>query len=187
MTKRIQRRSRTPTRSPRDATTPERRRLPLLLRRAWFSLNQAFRRRCAQEGLTPDQFTALRTLLEHEPAGLTQRGLVEKITSDPNTVASLLKRMEASGLIERRADPADRRALRLYLKPAGRGKFARLRRRAVALQVGVLSALPESRREAFLEELEVIANACQQELKHRRSEVAGIPARGQQTARKETG
>ena len=36
---------------------PERRRLPLLLRRAWYGMNQAFRRRIAHLGVTPDQFT----------------------------------------------------------------------------------------------------------------------------------
>ncbi len=46
---------------PLDA--PGRRRLPVLLRRAWYGLNQAFRRRIAGMGLTPDQFTVIRTLL----------------------------------------------------------------------------------------------------------------------------
>ncbi|MED6327013.1 MAG: hypothetical protein VYE14_06575, partial [Verrucomicrobiota bacterium] len=61
------------TEMPIDA--PERRRLPVLLRRAWYGLNQAFRRRIARMGLTPDQFTVIRTLLEAEPDGLTQKAL----------------------------------------------------------------------------------------------------------------
>ncbi len=51
--------------------SPERRRLPLLLRRAWYGLNKAFRRRIAHLRITPDQFTVMRTLLEKE--GITQR------------------------------------------------------------------------------------------------------------------
>ena len=43
---------------------PGRRRLPILLRHAWYGLNQAFRRRIAHLGITPDQFTVMRTLLE---------------------------------------------------------------------------------------------------------------------------
>src|SRR5258706_62504 len=39
---------------------PERRRLPPLLRRAWYGLNQAFRPRIAHLGVTPDQFTEMR-------------------------------------------------------------------------------------------------------------------------------
>ena len=69
--------------------SPLRRRLPPLLRRAWFSLNQAFRRLSAKAGITPDQFTVLRTLHEHEPAGLTQRELAEIMTSDKQNSVKL--------------------------------------------------------------------------------------------------
>src|SRR6266516_3426936 len=100
--------------------SPERRRLPLLLRRAWYGLNQAFRRRIAHLGVTPDQFTVMRTLLENN--GVTQRELAELMSSDPNTVASLLERMEKAGLVERQAHEKDRRAHRLRLKGLGRRK-----------------------------------------------------------------
>src|SRR5205823_15016729 len=94
--------------------SPERKRLPPLLRRAWYGLNQAFRRRLAHLEITPDQFTVMRTLLEHE--GITQRELTEFMTSDPNTIASLLERMERAGLITRQSHESDRRAHRLMLK-----------------------------------------------------------------------
>ena len=35
-------------------------RLPVLLRRAWYGLNQSFRQRIAHLGVTPDQFSILR-------------------------------------------------------------------------------------------------------------------------------
>jgi MarR family transcriptional regulator for hemolysin len=146
--------------------SPSRRRLPPLLRRAWFSLNQAFRRLSAKCGITPDQFTVLRNLLEYEPAGLTQRELAEIMTSDANTIASLLARMEEGGLIGRGMHPADRRANRIFVKPAGRRKFAQTRQLAVELQTRILRTLPAPRREVFLKELEVVANACQTALKN---------------------
>ncbi len=74
--------------------SPERKRLPLLLRRAWYGLNKAFRRQISDAGVTPDQFTVLRTLGEGNTDGLTQSELTRKMSSDPNTVASLLERME---------------------------------------------------------------------------------------------
>src|SRR5213076_2085569 len=89
---------------------PGRRRLPILLRHAWYGLNQAFRRRIAHLGVTPDQFTVMRTLLEADARGLSQRELTHLISSDPNTIASLLERMEAAGLIERKRNEKDRRA-----------------------------------------------------------------------------
>jgi len=139
---------------------PGRRRLPPLMRRAWYGLNQAFRRRIAHTDVTPDQFTVLRTLLEAERAGLTQSQLAQAMTSDPNTVASLLERMEAAGWIERHPDEHDRRARRIRLLSSGRRKYFQVRKIAIALQGEVLTVLPENEREHFLEQLTVVAEAC---------------------------
>jgi len=138
--------------------SPMRRRLPPLLRQAWYGLNQALRRRLAHLDLTPDQFTVMRTLLEQH--GLTQRQLASSISSDPNTVASLVNRMEKAGLIERETHERDRRANRLGASRHGKLKYERARKIAVALQAEVLSALPAANREMFLEQLETLAGAC---------------------------
>lgn len=139
---------------------PQKRRLPPLLRRAWYGLNQAFRRRIAHIGITPDQFTILRTLGEASPTGLTQRELVEKMSSDPNTISSLLKRMEHSGLLERTAHESDKRAHRIRLEATGKKAYKDARRVALGLQREVLEAVGEAEMEAFLVKLEVVANAC---------------------------
>ena len=146
------------TEMPIDA--PERRRLPVLLRRAWYGLNQAFRRRIARMGLTPDQFTVIRTLLEAEPDGLTQKALADAMSSDPNTIASLLERMEANGLVQRRPHEKDRRANRVDLLAVAREKYEAIRDEAIELQGHVLEQLPEGDREKFLEQLEIVAQAC---------------------------
>jgi len=143
---------------PLDA--PGRRRLPVLLRRAWYGLNQAFRRRIAGMGLTPDQFTVIRTLLEAEPDGLTQKVLANAMSSDPNTIASLLERMETNGLVQRRPHEKDRRANRVELLPVAKEKYETIRDEAIGIQSYVLEQLPEAEREKFLEQLETIAKAC---------------------------
>jgi DNA-binding MarR family transcriptional regulator len=140
--------------------SPDRRRLPPLLRRAWYGLNQAFRRRIAHLEITPDQFTVLRTLLESDPAGVTQRDLAHLMTSDPNTVGSLLERMESAGLVARKPHEKDRRAHRIQLAPSGRRKYVAARKIAIALQSEVLLVLPEAAREPFLEQLALVADAC---------------------------
>ncbi|MDX1951945.1 MAG: MarR family winged helix-turn-helix transcriptional regulator [Verrucomicrobiota bacterium] len=140
--------------------SPERRRLPLLLRRSWYGLNQAFRRRIAHLKLTPDQFTALRTLIEGDPKGMTQRELTEMMSSDPNTVASLVERMETNGLIERKPHESDRRAHRIRLLPPARKTYKSAREIAVALQTEVLESLPETQRDQFLADLVTVADAC---------------------------
>ncbi|HMP82073.1 MAG TPA: MarR family winged helix-turn-helix transcriptional regulator [Verrucomicrobiota bacterium] len=150
---------------------PDRRRLPMLLRRAWYGLNQAFRRRIAHLNLTPDQFTVLRTLLEQD--GISQRELTALMSSDPNTVAALLERMEKAGLIGRETHEKDRRANRLGLKPKGRARYKEARKIAIQLQVQILDTLPMSRREEFLSDLDTVAAAC-------RTAAADSPKSGRQ-------
>jgi DNA-binding MarR family transcriptional regulator len=136
------------------------RRLPILLRRAWYGLNQAFRRRIAHTGSTPDQFTVMRNLAEGDPRGLTQSQLTSLMSSDPNTMAALIERMEAAGLIERRPHERDRRSHRIRLRPKGRGRYRRLVAVAIALQKDVLATLPVARRKLFLDELTLLADTC---------------------------
>jgi DNA-binding MarR family transcriptional regulator len=140
--------------------SPERRRLPPLLRRAWYSLNQAFRRRIIHLDITPDQFTALRILGEHDQKGLSQRQLTELMSSDPNTVASLVDRMELNGLLQRRQHETDKRANRIKLRAKGKKTYAAAREIAVILQQEVLLPLPSEKRDAFLTELATVAEAC---------------------------
>jgi DNA-binding MarR family transcriptional regulator len=49
--------------------------------------------------------------------GPRQVDLASEMDLEPITVARMIDRLEAAGLVERRADPGDRRARRLYLKP----------------------------------------------------------------------
>lgn len=138
------------------------RRLPILLRRAWYGLNQAFRRRLTHLELTPDQFTVLRNLDESGTGGLTQSQLKTRMSSDANTIASLVERMAGAGLLRRETDAEDRRARRLRLTPLGRRRFAAARTIAQQLQLEVLADLPPTDREAFLSTLEHVAAACRQ-------------------------
>ncbi len=146
---------RTPDVLPVDA--PERRRLPPLLRKAWYGLNQAFRRRIAHTGITPDQFTVMRILRETD--GLTQRQLTGLMSSDPNTVASVLERMEKAGLLKRSPHTRDRRAHQVELLAAGHRKYEEARELAVALQTEVLQGVEEAERETFLGHLASVAEA----------------------------
>jgi DNA-binding MarR family transcriptional regulator len=137
-----------------------RRRLPILLRHAWYGLNQAFRRRIAHLEITPDQFTVMRTLTEAGETGLSQRQLTEEMGSDPNTIASLVLRMEKAGLLERKTHREDRRANVLKLLPAAEKKYEAAREAALALQSEVLSSFSEADRARFLEMLETLSNAA---------------------------
>jgi DNA-binding MarR family transcriptional regulator len=149
------------------------RRLPPLLRRAWYGLNQIFRQRIAHLGLTPDQFTVLRWLDEGDPHGLTQQELTELMGSDANTVAALMKRMESAGLISRTVHETDRRAHRVRLQPEGARRFKAAGVVARRLQKEVLGNLPAGQREQFLTNLETVADACRRALETTAASASG--------------
>jgi DNA-binding MarR family transcriptional regulator len=136
------------------------RRLPPLLRRAWYGLNRAFRRRIAHTGITPDQYTVLRTLYEQRSPELTQNELVVLMASDPNTMASLLMRMEKTGWLRRQPHERDGRARRVFLQPAGKRKFFQARRIAQKLQGDIMAIFPPAKQQQFLDDLAAVADAC---------------------------
>lgn len=144
--------------------SPSRRRLPPLLRLAWYSLNQAFRRRIHHLGVTPDQFTILRWLTECDPEWPTQRELGAMMASDPNTITSLLRRMEKAEIVERQPHETDRRANRIRITPPGKRIYMKARQIAVDLQTEILAPLPQSKRDDFFQLLEIVAQSCRQAL-----------------------
>jgi MarR family transcriptional regulator, transcriptional regulator for hemolysin len=96
-----------------------------------FSLNDVARmlrtyadQKASQFGITRAQWVLLARLDRFE--GLKQSELAEMLDLQPITVTRLLDRLCNSGLIERRADPNDRRAKRLFLTPAARPLLERL-------------------------------------------------------------
>ena len=72
----------------------------------------------AAHGVSLSQFDVLATLLHGE--GITQQDLAERLLVTKGNVVGLINRIEAAGWVERRPDPEDRRANRLYLTDAGR-------------------------------------------------------------------
>jgi len=136
------------------------RRLPPLLRRAWFSLNQSFRQRILPFGLTPDQYTILRWLAEGSSKGLTQSEITQRMASDANTITAIVRRMEAAGLVKRSPHETDGRAKRVQILPPGRNIFQKAHGQALKLQHDVLASLTPAESELFLELLERVADAC---------------------------
>lgn len=76
-------------------------------------LRRNFNRRVQALGLTQTQWRTL-GILSRRP-GISQRQLADILEMQPISVGRLLDRMQATGWIERRPDPQDRRALCLYL------------------------------------------------------------------------
>lgn len=96
-----------------------------------FSINDVARmlrtyadHKASQFGITRAQWVVLVRLDRFE--GLKQAELAEMLDLQPITLTRLLDRLCGSGLIERRADPNDRRAKRLFLTAAARPLLERL-------------------------------------------------------------
>jgi DNA-binding MarR family transcriptional regulator len=73
-------------------------------------------KRARLHGMTRAQW-ALLIRLEQNP-GLSQKEVADLLEVEPISVARLVDKLEAGGLIERRPDPGDRRIWRLHLLPA---------------------------------------------------------------------
>ncbi|MGH7062339.1 MAG: MarR family winged helix-turn-helix transcriptional regulator [Stellaceae bacterium] len=75
-------------------------------------------------GLTRAQCRTLGSLARTE--GINQAGLADLLEIRPMTLVRQIDRMEEAGWIERRPDPADRRARRLYLTGKARPILGRI-------------------------------------------------------------
>ncbi len=78
----------------------------------------------APHGVTPAQYAVLKVLGEADGRTLTE--LAGRLVLDSATATGLADRLEAAGLVERRADGEDRRVSRLFLTERGRGLGAPL-------------------------------------------------------------
>jgi MarR family transcriptional regulator, organic hydroperoxide resistance regulator len=80
-------------------------------------------RAVAPLGLTHAQYSLLASLYglqETAPVRPSQRQLADHTGLEPLYVSKLCRALESAGLLERADDPADSRAVRLSLTPAGR-------------------------------------------------------------------
>ncbi len=93
--------------------TSPRRELGFLLSDAARALRTLVDQRAREVGMTRAQWSVLVRVQRSE--GLKQSDLAAQIDIAPITLARMIDRLGASGLVERRADPDDRRANRLYL------------------------------------------------------------------------
>ena len=69
-------------------------------------------------GLTYTQYIAMVALSEEDEQTVSVLG--EKLFLESNTLTPILKKLEQTGYIQRRRDPADERQVRVSLTPAGR-------------------------------------------------------------------
>lgn len=84
-------------------------------------------RRQGDTGLSPSQISALTSVELHGP--MTLGALAEHERVAPPSITKVVAKLEERELVARRADPADRRAVRISATPAGRALLAEVRQR----------------------------------------------------------
>jgi len=105
-------------------------------------------------GMTRAKWAVLARLDRFE--GLKQTELAEMLDLQPITLTRLLDGLANNGLIERRPDPDDRRAKRLFLTPAARPLLERLTALGEDLMETALAGLEPSDVDALLGRLTTV-------------------------------
>lgn len=100
---------------------------------------RAFNARTRDSGVTALQWRLITYLKRHE--GVRQGPLAELIEVEPITLSRMVDRLAEAGLVERRPDPADRRAWQLYLTPRARERLGGIRPAVEALNAEALEGL----------------------------------------------
>jgi len=117
-------------------------------------MRRRFDERARLIGVTRAQWRTLTTLARHE--GLNQGSLADLLEVEPITLCRMIDRLEEAGLVERRRDPADRRAWLIFLTPKAHPLIGQLRGLAEDLFEDALSGLDTARRAALTDMLGVI-------------------------------
>ena len=108
-------------------------------------------------GSAAGQYAPLVMLFEQD--GLTQAELCRRIQVEQPTMANTLNRMERDGLIERRADPEDKRKIHIFLTGAAKQHQTKILEAARQVPDDALLGLSPSDQDALMKLLgQVIAN-----------------------------
>jgi len=111
-----------------------------------------FEERAREISLNLPQCKVLVRLEKNE--GVSQARLAELAEVDAMTMVRILDRMEADGLLERRPDPADRRARCLYLTAKAKPLLDEIWRLSEATRAELFEGIGMQQREEFMGVLE---------------------------------
>ena len=116
-----------------------------------------FLEECGGFDVTPVQFSIM-TAVQAQP-GLDQASLGEAVGVDRATLANVLGRLEARGLVRRRSSPRDRRLKLVEMTAPGTGLLAQMGEGARRAHDRTIDALPPAARQSFVETLGQLVQA----------------------------
>lgn len=110
-----------------------------------------FEQRAQEMSMTLPPCKVLAYLERNE--GVSQSKLAELTSIEPMAMVRILDRMEADGLVERRPDPVDRRARRLYLTPKSKPALKEIWRLSDLTRSETFAGISQSEKDVFLDVL----------------------------------
>ena len=114
-------------------------------------LRRAFKQRLTGSSLTHAQARALVYIARNE--GIRQVDLAELLEVQPITLVRLIDQLAGARLVERRADPRDRRAYQLYLTAKAAPQLAAIDRVAKTIRAAAMAGLTEKQSTAVMSAL----------------------------------
>ncbi|HEX8964345.1 MAG TPA: MarR family transcriptional regulator [Rhodocyclaceae bacterium] len=117
-------------------------------------MRQQFQRRIAGSPLTLAQARALVRISRNE--GIRQVDLAELLEIQPITLVRLIDQLAEAGLVERRPDPADRRAYRLFLTGHAGAQLKLIRTVSAGTQAQALRGMKAAEASALFSALQTV-------------------------------
>ena len=105
-------------------------------------------------GITPVQFAALQAVADSP--GLDQRTLARTIGFDTSTIGGVIDRLETRGLLDRHADPDDRRVRLLELTSEGKKLLRDVTPAMLRAQQRMLEPLSLRQHDEFMRMMEML-------------------------------
>lgn len=122
-------------------------------------LRISFDRQAANTGLTRAQWSVLVHL--HRGNGVQQKTLANAMDISPITLARHLDRLEVDAWIERRDDPDDRRAKRVFLNPKAGPMIEMLSTLGQSVRAQAMTGITSQDEEIFMQVLlQIRTNLC---------------------------
>lgn len=121
------------------------------LRRVITRLARMFNATSASEGLTPTQASVLGLVAKRGPLGLAE--LTELEGLNPTMMSRVVSKLDGEGLVRRRPDPADQRAVQLEATDDGRRTHERILAARTQTVAKILDDLPPESSAALVDAL----------------------------------
>jgi len=123
-----------------------------------YAFNKALKNCCIEHGklyaVTPPQWGVLSLLFEQD--GIAVGAISKKRAIEMPTVNGIIKRLEQSGLVERRHDLEDRRQVKVYLTNEGRDIMRYLPDAARAFNEIMMTGFSQDEKQKLIETLQQI-------------------------------